>query len=62
MSAGTQSDAITALFAAITKSTNALAASGVHETNKASALRDLALAYRYAAGGQQPGGVHIEKS
>jgi hypothetical protein len=27
---------------------------------RAAMLRELALAFRYAAGGQQPGGVHVE--
>lgn len=56
-----QSDALVAVWTLIEAAAKGVEASGVHATNKAAAARDLALAYRYAAGGQQPGGVTIEK-
>lgn len=51
-----------ALFQAIAELTNELGESGYPEPARAAALRDLALAYRYLAGGQQPGGVMVERS
>lgn len=51
----TKTDAQDALFDAITKTTEEALGAHASVTARASALRDLALAYRYAAGGQQPG-------
>lgn len=49
------------LFDVIAKAVTELDTSGVHISSKADALRDLALAYRYASGGQQPGAITIQK-
>ena len=50
-------EAQNALFEQIRVQTEAVGKSSVPAASKATALRNLALAYRYAAGGQQPGGV-----
>lgn len=51
-----------ALFAAVKDEVAEVQRSGAGVAARAGALRDLALAYRYLAGGQQPGGVTLEKS
>lgn len=56
-----QADALTALFTLITNTANELDKSGVHVSSRATAARDLALAYRHALGGPQPGGVTVQK-
>ena len=45
------------LFTEIQKLTDEVGAGGLHANPKATALRDLALAYRLVAGGPQPGGI-----
>lgn len=50
-----------ALFSAIEAAVKRVEASGMNETSKASALRDLAAAFRHVRGGAQPGGVSVEK-
>jgi hypothetical protein len=57
---GVQSDAQTRLLEAITKNVSDLEAeAGVDSLQRAASLERLALAYRYAAGGAQPGGVTV---
>ncbi|KSU52881.1 hypothetical protein [Microbacterium enclense] len=50
-----------ALFAAIEEHTKTVLSSSLNSAPKAAALADLALAYRYASGGPQPGSVTVEK-
>lgn len=49
-----------ALFEKITAEVNDINQS-TNRLNRAAILRDLALAYRYASGGSQPGSVIVEK-
>ena len=50
-----QDEALTAIFTAITKTVKDLEADGYPASARAEALESLALAYRYARGGAQPG-------
>lgn len=50
-----------ALFAEIERQVKAVEASGFAENAQAVIVRDLALAFRYAYGGNQPGAVTVEK-
>jgi hypothetical protein len=50
-----------AIYTEIKRQVGAIEQSGWREKDQAVILRDLALAFRYASGGQQPGGVAIEK-
>jgi len=50
-----------AVFAAIEKEAADVDAANVNSGTKAAIVRDLALAYRFAAGGSQPGSIHVEK-
>jgi hypothetical protein len=54
-------EARSALYAEIKRQVGAIQESGWREKDQAAILRDLALAYRYTSGGQQPGGVTIDK-
>jgi hypothetical protein len=56
-----QSETKEALFAAIEKTTQEALEVNAHLNVRAAALRDLALAYRYVAGGTQPGSSVVEK-
>jgi hypothetical protein len=56
-----KTEAQEALFAAITKATAQVARDYPNSSgNQATALESLALAYRYAAGGAQPGSAQVE--
>lgn len=50
-----------ALFAEIERQAKAVEASGYPENVQAVIIRDLALAFRYTYGGNQPGAVTVEK-
>lgn len=54
-------DTRAALYIEVKRQTEALAASGWAEDVQAVVVRDLALAFRYAAGGSQPGSVTVAK-
>lgn len=54
-------EAFEALMKEIKAGAERIPESGLHENQKASALRDLAAAYRHLRGGAQPGGVSVEK-
>jgi len=56
-----QDDAQEALFKAIKATTDLVAASTGSLMPRATALQSLALAYRYTAGGAQPGSITVEK-
>lgn len=56
-----QREAQAELFTAIEAHAKAIASATLNAGSKARALSDLALAYRYAAGGAQPGSVTVEK-
>lgn len=50
-----------AVFDAVQSELGKLDKANITPTSRAVVVRDLALAYRYALGGQQPGGIHVEK-
>ncbi|KRB73065.1 hypothetical protein ASE01_20020 [Nocardioides sp. Root190] len=52
----TSADTQAALFSEIKRQVSAMSTVGIGAPSKAAALRDLAAAYRHAAGGPQPGG------
>lgn len=54
-------EAAASVFTLIDSVAKEVRASGLNTGSKAAAARDVALAYRYALGGQQPGGVTIQK-
>lgn len=54
-------EAFDALMKEIKASAERIPQAPLHETGRAAALRDLAAAYRHLRGGQQPGGVYVEK-
>lgn len=54
-------EAFEAVMKEIKASAERIPEASLHETSRASALRDLAAAYRHLRGGAQPGGVHVEK-
>lgn len=56
---GTQNDALEALFAEISRQAGLIASGRLNPISEASAVKDLAAAYRLAAGGPQPGGSVI---
>lgn len=53
--------AFEAVMKEIKASAERLPEAALHEPARAAALRDLAAAYRHLRGGQQPGGVLVEK-
>lgn len=61
MASDVRTAAVTALMQSISKSVEALDSATLETADKARVLRDLALAYRFAAGGTQPGSAVIEK-
>lgn len=54
-------EARSAIYAEIKRQVAAVEGSGWAEKDQAVVIRDLALAFRYTYGGQQPGGVVLEK-
>lgn len=54
-------DARAALYIEVKRQVEALSAAGYPENTQAEIVRDLALAFRYAAGGSQPGSVTVAK-
>lgn len=56
-----QGDAMEAVYKEIARQASTLEAGVGQTTGKAAAVRDLAMAYRFLTGGQQPGGVVLEK-
>ncbi len=57
----THGEAFDAVMSAIKASAEKLEGLEINEVARASALRDLAAAYRHLRGGAQPGGVSVEK-
>jgi hypothetical protein len=54
-------EAQTALFEAIAAHAEAVKSANMHPGPRAQALASLALAYRLAAGGPQPGGITVKE-
>ena len=55
-----KAEAQLALFGKIKEQAETVASANMNVSSRSASLRDLALAYRYAAGGQQPGAVTVE--
>lgn len=53
-------EAYNALFTEIARQASSEEISKFHEPDQARIIRDLALAFRYASGGAQPGAVVVE--
>ncbi|SFN66494.1 hypothetical protein [Mycetocola miduiensis] len=55
-----KADAQAAILRIIEKETARVTEANMNAAGRASAVRDLALAFRYVVGGQQPGAVSVE--
>lgn len=59
--ASAHEESFNAIQVAIKERAEAVGDSNLNEAAKASALRDLAAAWRHLRGGAQPGGISVEK-